>query len=84
MLEHVGSFLSVFVTNILYTYYIKAVNRDKHLLAAVWSSGISLIASTTVLFYVDNHWTLISVGLGAFFGTLVGMKVKGSNESPDK
>lgn len=84
MLEHLGSFLSVFVTNILYTYYIKAVNKDKHLLASIWSASISLVASTTVLFYIDNHWTLISVGLGAFFGTLVGMKVKRSNESSDK
>ena len=76
MFEYIGSFVSVFFTNVFYTYYLKAVHNDKRFLASVWSLVISSVASITVIFYVDNHWTLIPACLGSFFGTYVGMKLK--------
>lgn len=76
MVDHLIAFSSVFFTNVFYTYYLKAVAEDKHFLAAAWSLVISVVASITVIFYINNHLTLISACIGSFFGTYIGMKFK--------
>ena len=73
---YIETFLLVFATDILYTYYVRAVNTDRALVASLWSVACTLTASMAVINYTENHWTLIASLLGAFAGTYCGMKYK--------
>jgi len=74
MWEYIETFLLVFATDILYTYYLRAVTTDKILQATFFSILITLTASVVVINYTENHWTLLSSLLGAGVGTYIGMK----------
>ena len=74
MWEYIETFLLVFATNILYTYYLRAVTTDKILQATFFSILITLTASVVVINYTENHWILLSSLLGAGVGTYIGMK----------
>ena len=73
---YVETFLLVFATDILYTYYVRAVNEDRAIIASLWSVACTLTASIAVINYTENHWTLIASLLGAGCGTYCGMKYK--------
>jgi len=75
MFTWIFTFLSVFIINVAYTYYLKAVQKEKPLLASSWSMFINLTASVVAIEYIANHWLLIPSCLGSFCGTWVGMKV---------
>lgn len=68
------TFLAVFVMNLFYSYYIKATQEDKALLASCWAAMINLVASLAAIGYIQNHWLLIPSCLGSFLGTWVGMR----------
>jgi len=68
------TFLAVFVMNLFYSYYIKATQEDKPLLAGCWSAMINLVASLAAIGYIQNHWLLIPSCLGSFIGTWVGVR----------
>ena len=70
------TFIAVFLTDVLYIYFIKSIQDNNALQAAFWSVVVTGTASITVINYTENHWTLIPALAGAFFGTLVGMKVR--------
>ena len=74
MWTYVETFLLVFATDILYTYYLKAVTTNKIWHATFWSMVVTFTASIAVINYTENHWTLISSLLGAGAGTYVGMR----------
>jgi hypothetical protein len=76
MIEFFTTFFALFVTDILYTYYVRAVTTDKPLTASFWAAVVTLTASIAVINYTENHLMLIPALLGAFAGTYVGMKVK--------
>ena len=69
------TFIAVFLTDVLYIYFIKSIQDNRALQAAFWSVVVTATASITVINYTENHWTLIPALAGAFFGTLVGMRV---------
>ena len=71
---YIETFLLVFVTDILYTYYVRAVNQDRAVVASLWSVMCTFTASIAVINYTENHWTLIASLLGAGFGTYIGMR----------
>ena len=71
---YIETFLLVFATDILYTYYVRAVNQDRAVVASLWSVMCTFTASIAVINYTENHWTLIASLLGAGFGTYVGMR----------
>lgn len=73
---YILTFVSVFLVNVLYTYFLKAVNQNKILTASVWATTINFIASIAVIEYINNHWLLIPSCLGSFLGTIAGMKIK--------
>jgi len=75
MLQYVLTFLSVFVINVAYTYYLKAVQKDKMILASSWSAFINMVASLVAIGYIENHWLLVPSCLGSFFGTMAGMRI---------
>ena len=70
------TFIAVFLTDVLYIYFIKSIQDNKAVQAAFWSVVVTATASITVINYTENHWTLIPALAGAFFGTLVGMTVR--------
>jgi uncharacterized membrane protein YfcA len=70
------TFIAVFLTDVLYIYFIKSIQDNKAIQAAFWSVIVTGTASITVINYTENHWTLIPALAGAFFGTLVGMRVR--------
>lgn len=71
---YIETFLLVFVTDILYTYYVRAVNQDRAVVASLWSVMCTFTASIAVINYTENHWTLIASLMGAGFGTYIGMR----------
>ena len=74
MTQYIITFLLVFVTDILYTYYLKAVANDKVLIASFWATACTFCAAVAAISYVEDHYMLIPSLLGAFTGTYVGMK----------
>ena len=71
---YIETFLLVFATDILYTYYVRAVNQDRAIIASLWSVLCTFTASIAVINYTENHWTLVASLMGAGFGTYVGMR----------
>ena len=71
---YIETFLLVFATDILYTYYVRAVNQDRAVVASLWSVLCTFTASIAVINYTENHWTLVASLMGAGFGTYVGMR----------
>ena len=64
----------MFATDILYTYYLKAVTGNKAVVASFWATACTFCASVAAINYVEDHYMLIPSLLGAFTGTYVGMK----------
>jgi hypothetical protein len=73
-MEYLFTFLLVFATDILYTYYLKAVTSDKILAASFWATACTFCAAVAAISYVEDHYMLIPALIGAFVGTYVGMK----------
>jgi uncharacterized membrane protein YfcA len=76
MITYIITFIAVFLTDVLYIYFVKAIQNDKTLQAAFWSVIVTLTASITVISYTEDHYALIPALLGAFFGTYIGMKIR--------
>ncbi len=76
MLSYILTFILVFVVDIIYTYYLKAINENHALTAGFWGAFAWLIGSLAVIEYTANHWLLIPACAGAFCGTWVGIKLR--------
>lgn len=76
MLSYILTFILVFVVDIIYTYYLKAINENHALVAGFWGAVCWLIGSLAVIEYTANHWLLIPACAGAFAGTWVGIKLR--------
>ena len=70
------TFIAVFLTDVLYIYFIKSIQDNRALHAAFWSVVVTGTASITVISYTEDHWALIPALAGAFCGTLLGMKLR--------
>jgi hypothetical protein len=70
------TFLAVFFTDVIYIYFLKSVQHNRPVVAAMWSVVVTLTASLAVINYTTDHFALIFALLGAFFGTLLGMKIR--------
>ena len=76
MWQYVTTFIAVFVTDLLYVYFVKSIQQDKPWAASFWSLVVTLTASIAVINYTTDHWALLPALLGAFFGTWFGMRIK--------
>jgi hypothetical protein len=76
MLDHVVTFFSIFLLDIVYTYYLRCVAKDNALGASFWSVACYLLGTVAVISYTTNHWLIIPAVAGAFCGTYAGMKLK--------
>ena len=79
MIAWLLTFISVFVINIAYARYFKALQKDKAILASGWSASINLVAGSVAIGYIENHWLLIPSCIGSFAGTWAGMKLDNRN-----
>ena len=75
-MNYIITFIAVFLTDVLYIYFIKSIQNNQSLQAAFWAVIVTGTASITVISYTTDHWALIPALAGAFFGTLVGMKIR--------
>ena len=76
MLEYAVTFFAVFATDLIYVYFVKSIQDDRPAMAAWWSVLVTFTASVAVINYTSDHWALIPALLGAYCGTLFGMKIK--------
>ena len=76
MTDYVLAFIAMFLTDVFYTYYLKAVQDEQALRASSWATIIYIVAAFAIIEYNTNHLLLIPAGIGAFCGTLVGMKIR--------
>jgi uncharacterized membrane protein YfcA len=80
MTEWVITFLSVFVLDIVYTYYLRCVAKDNVLGASFWSVACYIFGSLAVINYTTNNWLVIPAILGAFCGTYLGMIIRNKHQ----
>ena len=76
MIDYVLAFVAMFLTDVFYTYYLKAVQDEKALRASSWATIIYIVAAFAIIEYNTNHLLLFPAALGAFCGTFVGMKIR--------
>jgi len=79
MIDYVLAFIAMFLTDVFYTYYLKAVQDEQALRASTWATIIYIVAAFAIIEYNTNHLLLIPASLGAFCGTYVGMKLRNKN-----
>lgn len=75
-MNYLITFLAVFVTDILNTYYIQSITDNRPLIASMWATVVTLTASIAVINFTHDTTMLIPALLGAFCGTYVAMKFK--------
>jgi len=76
MTDYILAFIAMFLTDVFYTYYLKAVQSEQALRASTWATIIYIVAAFAIIEYNTNHLLLIPAALGAFCGTFVGMKIR--------
>ena len=76
MLEYVITFFAVFATDLIYVYFVKSIQDNRPAMAAWWSMTVTFTASVAVINYTADHWALIPALVGAYCGTLFGMRIK--------
>ena len=76
MLTYIITFFAVFATDILYVYFIKAVQNDQPMQASFWSVLVTLTSTITVISYTEDHWAVIPALMGAAVGTYAGMALR--------
>jgi hypothetical protein len=74
MWAYIFTFLSMFVTDIVYTQLLKSVQNDKPFAASIWASAITFLGGIAIINYTNNNMMIIPAVLGAFAGTYVGMR----------
>jgi hypothetical protein len=82
MFEYISTFLAMFVVDIFYSYYIKAIQDEEALKAGLWAGTVYAIASLSVINFTTNHWLIIPASIGAVCGTYVGIRMR-QDDGPD-
>jgi len=73
MIEYTAVFVLGFITDLLYTYWVRAVARRRRLLASLASAGLVLPSALSLVVIVDDLYALIPYALGLALGTWVAM-----------
>lgn len=69
-------FAAYFVIDVLYAFYIIAVNKKQAGVAACMTSGIYTLAALGVMTYSRNPIYVLPLAVGAFLGTYVVVRFK--------
>ena len=70
------TFLLVFLTDLLYCFYLRAVQDDKPIIASVWNTIVTFTATIAAINYIEDHTMLYAALSGAFFGTFFAIKLR--------
>lgn len=65
---------SVFALDFLYARYTTAVTSQRRPVAGMYAAGIIVLSGYAAINYVNDPWMLVPAAIGAFFGTIAGMK----------
>ena len=74
MWAYIFTFLSMLVTDIVYTQLLKSVQNDKPFAASIWASLITFLGGVAIINYTNDNKMIIPAVLGAFVGTYIGMR----------
>ena len=74
MWAYIFTFLSMLVTDIVYTQLLKSVQNDKPFAASIWASLITFLGGVAIINYTNDNKMIIPAVLGAFIGTFIGMR----------
>ena len=74
MWAYIFTFLSMLVTDVVYTLLLKSVQNDKPIAASIWASLITFLGGVAIINYTNDNMMIIPAVLGAFVGTYIGMK----------
>lgn len=67
-------FISTFIVDVIWVIYIKKVNQNKPIAAALVTLLIYLLGGYVIINYTESHYLLISSTLGACLGTYFATK----------
>lgn len=73
-INHLMIFLGVFVTDVVYTFYLRAIYQHHTLQACAWASVVTTIGGVIIINYTASIWSIAAAAVGAFAGTFVSMK----------
>jgi hypothetical protein len=68
------SFIAMFATDWAWAVYVCAASEKKAVKAGAYSAVIVLLGAVTTVIYVGDHLAIIPATLGAFCGTLWGVR----------
>lgn len=74
MWAYIFTFLSMLITDIVYTLLLKSVQNDRPIAASIWASLITFLGGVAIINYTSDNMMIIPAVLGAFVGTFIGMK----------
>lgn len=66
--------LSVFVLDFLYARYTTAIGKCSRGAAGLYAAGIIALSGYAAISFVNDPWMLLPAMVGAFFGTVAGIK----------
>jgi hypothetical protein len=75
MLNYIIAFCALFCIDVLYTYYLTAIEQKHALKASFWAMVVFVVASNVIIEYTKNPNLIIPAALGTFCGTFVGVKM---------
>ena len=76
--EYIAAFLAMFFTDMFYTYYLSAIEKNRAVMASIWAVVLYLFGALIVVGYTRDVWILVPAVIGGVLGTYVGVKVKGT------
>ncbi len=76
--EYIAAFLAMFFTDMFYTYYLSAIEKNRAVMASIWAGVLYLFGALIVVGYTRDVWILVPAVIGGVLGTYVGVKVKGT------
>lgn len=76
MTECIAVFLIYCVSDLLIVKYYRCINLQKKLPAALISAAIVGVTLLSIVIIVDSPWLIAAAMVGAFIGTIWGMRGK--------
>lgn len=64
----------VFAMDLVWARYTAAITAHRHILAGTYASAIIALSGYAAINYVNDPWMLLPAMVGAFCGTVVGIK----------
>lgn len=76
VLQHIGVFLAAGLVDAIWTLYIIACAEKAAFRASVWGGLIFVVSAMLTISYIENHWFLLTAGIGGMLGTYITIRFK--------